>query len=247
MTLGLARRAHVNAGAGDGGTGPAPGGSAYDAAVLLDNPKHYWPLDDAVGSVEARDVVGAAPGVHRGGITLGQPGIGDGSTSTDFDGAAGISVPGFTFVSRQPFSVEVWSRPRVGGTYYALVTKTNGNYPAPFDWYGIGENAQTFFAPTSVAGALPLTAGVWHHLVATADEPVGTLTLYYHGEPETSGPAGDYVDADRPLQIGTRDDGGTAMVGQLAKVAFYDHVLTPAQVAAHYAAALAKVGRANVH
>lgn len=62
------------------------GALTYDAKVLGHDPIAYWPLTETSGLVANCLVNPAQNGVYTG-VTLGQPGIGDGNTAPFFDGA----------------------------------------------------------------------------------------------------------------------------------------------------------------
>jgi len=89
---------------------------------------------------------------------------------------------------------------------------------------------------TSVAS---FNDGARHHIVATYDATVGTI-LYVDGvQVATAGPATTPVTNTEPLTIAadnTGIGGGTFYEGIMDEVAFYDHVLTPTRIAAHYSA-----------
>ena len=61
------------------------GGAGYSAKVLGYSPIAYWPLWEASGDVAECLVNSAQNGAYTG-VTLGQPGIGDGRTAPFFDG-----------------------------------------------------------------------------------------------------------------------------------------------------------------
>ncbi|GAI14148.1 unnamed protein product, partial [marine sediment metagenome] len=63
----------------------AGGVLAYDDKVLGMDPIAYWPLSETSGLVANCLVNPAQNGVYTG-VTLGQPGIGDGNTAPYFDG-----------------------------------------------------------------------------------------------------------------------------------------------------------------
>lgn len=61
------------------------GGAAYQSRVLALAPIRYWPLDDAAGSVIARELVVGGNGTPPN-VTFGVAGIGDGKTAASFNG-----------------------------------------------------------------------------------------------------------------------------------------------------------------
>jgi hypothetical protein len=65
-------------------------GSAYGAKIAALGPIAYWPMDEPSGSV-AFDRSGNGRNGAYTGVTLGQPGIGDGRTAPSFDGATSFN------------------------------------------------------------------------------------------------------------------------------------------------------------
>jgi hypothetical protein len=65
--------------------GPSAVGG-YSAKVLSYSPIAYWPLNETSGTTAICQVNAAQNGTYTG-VTLGQPGIGDGNTAPFFDGA----------------------------------------------------------------------------------------------------------------------------------------------------------------
>lgn len=89
------------------------GGRGYSAKVLSYSPIAYWPLWEAGGGV-AECLVNAAQNGSYTGVTLGQPGIGDGHTCPLFDGVNDF-VDIFTATFRDAFdgqegSLMTWFR-----------------------------------------------------------------------------------------------------------------------------------------
>jgi hypothetical protein len=222
-TVALARLATV-AGAGEviGGGG---GGSAYDNLIMADSPFGYWPLADSPD-----DMTGTFPGVVSGGVTFGAPGIGDGAAAATFDGSGAVSIPGPTI--QPPITFEAWVRLSAGG-YNAVITRTSGNLGTPYDWH----SHQFFVGQTAHAFTTGMIVDTWTYLAVTHDTD-GTLTRYFNGNREGSDvdPAGPDIHQPLALVLGNRDDRVTGLNGLMAKAAAYDHVLSAAQIAAHYGA-----------
>ncbi len=123
------------------------GGAGYAIKVLKYSPIAYWPLWEAAGGVAECLVNPAQNGAYTG-VTLGQPGIGDGNTCPLFDGAtdfvdiftAGLQgafdgAEGTLMVWAKVFNVGVWTdaadrflfRLEVDGNNYVFCAKTITN------------------------------------------------------------------------------------------------------------------------
>ena len=120
-------------------------------------------------------------------------------------------------------------------TFRAVWAKTSANQPAPNDWYtlpssgiprayrgdGTGQNG-------SADGGKALPAG--KYVVAGYDMAGSKLTHYLGGFASGGGRIDPAIiaDADTPLLIGTRDDRGTIMKGDIAEVLIYNVALAAA-------------------
>ncbi len=83
--------------------------------------------------------------------------------------------------------------------------------------------------------------GLWHHVVGVYSGSLGQAALYIDGTLVNSatGTAGAIAASMQPLEIG-RWFGGDTFAGGIDEVAIYDHALTAAQVAQHFAARAAR-------
>lgn len=240
LYLGTSKIAAVYAGAVQ--AWPPP--SAYDSAVLADVPVGFWPLSDKTGMTAVDKSENGFDGAYVGGVTLDQPGIGDGDGAPLFDAVSGyVQIPAnpkLTIKYAQPLTLEAWMNwPLVNG-YRMLMTQDSGNYPYPWEWrlgadYGWAQS----LLPTNVADSAAPAAGEWTHMVVTVDAS-GAVVYYRNGVQTATGHGMlQYaVTSDLDIFLGARADfyGSGFWNGQLAKCAIYDHVLTPAQVQAHYTA-----------
>ncbi len=100
-------------------------------------------------------------------------------------------------------------------------------------WQGIAASGGSVFGLWSSTG---LNNGVWHHVVGTYSSAQHTAALYVDGDLVNSNTNASSAIATtaHPFQIGARHNGDT-FGGSIDDVAVYDHALTAAQVAAHYA------------
>jgi hypothetical protein len=117
--------------------------------------------------------------------------------------------------------------------YQAIWSKATGNLPAPTDWYlfnGTGvpiayRGDGTYSNLGSVPANQPVTAGTY--LILGFEMGGATLTHYLNGLSIGSGQiTATPADAGKALRIGSRDDLGTIMKGDLAEVLIYDRALS---------------------
>src|SRR5207244_13065391 len=87
----------------------ADAGSAYELAVLADNPWGYWPLDDAAGAVATDRSGNGRNGAYAGAFLLGQP------PAASFGGTSVLLPNGATMIRNpgpppagSPLTVEAW-------------------------------------------------------------------------------------------------------------------------------------------
>ena len=229
---------------------PGPVYPSYTAAVLTDNPIHYYPLDETTGTAAADlGSLALVDGTYLGGFTLGQaspsPRLGN---CVRLDGAPGTFVDLGLFHPGDSVTVEAWAflDPTAdhSPSYHDLVGRMDGSYILD---YAPGDDINFAAFNTSgtlakVAGASPAARGQWHHLVGVFSG--GTATVYVDGvkgSPQTIGgilqnlgPTPDRV------MIGASRNGSVSSFnwkGLVDEVAFYDTALSVAQIRAHFRAA----------
>ena len=212
----------------------------------------YYQLDEAAGSTSVVDSTGnTGPGTPGSGVTLGatsaSPAL---NTAASFNGSgtADITVPnnGVLNVGTGAFSIELWYKTNVGGrtdllTYKALDSSSDLGLQSDAQ----GANSLSYYHNGYVAKASGVTDSTWHYLVvtrtSTADNTNGTVTVYVDGVAAATGTDTLSInETTAPLYIGSNHDAtptpALTMNGSLDELAFYGTVLTPAQIAAHYAA-----------
>jgi hypothetical protein len=218
-----------------------PAGS-YPAAVVADGAVAYWRLDETSG-LTAVDVVGALNGTISGNVTLNQAGaLTDPSPAMQFGGGTGqIAIPASAILDLQYMSFEAWVYITSNPGSQAIYEKTNDGainsgvsvqLLTGTGWRARVLRAGDFFPVMVDAGAAPLNA--WTHLAVTCDT---TLRMYLNGVP---------VGTPAAVAGGLRRGVATAVlasltgtwrfIGRLDEVAVYPTALSPAQIAAHYAA-----------
>jgi hypothetical protein len=221
----------------------------YAQQVRADGATYYWRLGETTGLVAA-DSLGPAPGTISGGVTLNQPGaLADSNPAMAFVAASGgqIALPALTVALA--FSIEAWVRTTdrtqlsqtifsqrsavtsLPGQVYFAVTKVGGTVVL----YGQSITNSNFTSTRDLAD------GVWHHVVMTWDSG-GAARSYVDGVLDTTAAGTTARTVSVPYAAGIAFDPagpGTNWNGSLDDIAIYPTVLTPAQIAAHYAARLA--------
>lgn len=230
------------------GTGNAA--AQYSAAVLADNPIHYYRLEESDPLLETAvdsGTLASHPGTFTGGITLGQsssnPALG---AAARFDGAAGTFIDLGLFHPGDNATVETWiklSAAAPAGSFHAAVARWDGSYEID-----VATDERANFVVRNQANVFGLAASSvaverdrWHHLVGVFDG--GTASIYLDGvlggtianvggTLQNAGPAPDRV------LIGATRSGSAASFnfnGLIDEVAIYDYALPAARVQAHYA------------
>jgi large repetitive protein len=234
---------------------PTVAGSSlvYAGAVLGAKPKDYWRLGDDQNAADPVNEVAGGTAVYNA-VTVGQAGPFTDATAATFDGATSyLELPADDIPTTGPNSVEMWFKmPKSsakGGVLFgyqtdpvgaastaswtpALYVGTDGKLRGGL-WSGSSANVMT-------SSAL-VNDGNWHHVALVAattaqalyldGTPVATLAK----APVATGALHAYVGAGRWsggwAAHGTADFGWWP--GSISEVAYYDSVLTPAQVADH--------------
>lgn len=122
-------------------------------------------------------------------------------------------------------------------TFRAIWGKTEGNLPAPTDFYTLpgsgiprGFRGNGAASLANVDGARPLRAGSFDLAGFSAAGPA--FTHFLNGAPNGAGNISPLVaDSDAPLWIGTRGDQFTRMKGDIAELLIYDSALSAAGLA----------------
>ena len=198
--------------------------------------------------------------VFRGSVTA-VPGIGDGSTALEFVSWGWVIVPrkeGGPVPLWGAYTLEIWARPRPAPSEEPTLTQilafaaewTNlwwarkpfsvSPSPPPDHWVmGVWTDEDDWSWGHEFVGP-PVVFDEWRHLVVTY-EPGVKFSLYIDGALAGTRPdMGAQVPDDWYPEIGEVSDvfhyAASNWSGTLAKLAIYEHVLTPQQIAAHYAA-----------
>jgi autotransporter-associated beta strand protein len=190
------------------------------------------------------DVAGAIPG--------------SGDTALQTNGAA-VSVPFNAALNNQgSFSVEAWlnpaSIPATGGLLCPIsswLQDGGGNREGWLIYHGdaaTGFNFRTYnrnglAVAASINSGPGVTAGQWYHVVATWDDSAAIARIYVNGVLKafspTIAPGGGNsrpydANTTNPFTMGARSDGGFGWTGNIDEPAYYNAILSDAQVLAHY-------------
>jgi len=174
-------------------------------------------------------------------------GSGQGKYALSFDGADDYVLTNGLVLSKiagNKLTLEVWAKPNfVSGQQY-LFTK-NGPYFLRLNGNKLEALILTEISGwTTHSGTKTLTAGNWHHLVATYD---GTnVNLYVNGQFDTSTPKNGNLAGDGCAQIGRYTDGGCNsgvggyFNGTIDDVRIYSTALSIGEIQEHYLSELEK-------
>lgn len=220
--------------------------SAYQAAVLADNPVSYWRLGELSGTTAA-DSVDGNPGTINGGVTLGVPGAlaSDSNTAMSFNGTngyIGIADKANLDVAGD-FSLELWAKPALLGNTMVAAQKSGSTTTTWQYRIKISSNKQwqgsVFIgnATFSIFSGIAASTTRWDHLVLTRSG--STLTLYMNGvSVGTTNASGALNVGTGIFAIGERGSDLTDYFqGSIDEVAFYNTALPASRVLAHYNAA----------
>lgn len=213
---------------------------SYGSIVRSDGASNYWPLDETSGLV-ATDVIGGKNGTISGGVTLNQPGaIGK---AMAFNGTTGKIITTAPIALLTPFTIESWLRVTTGNESPIFGTRN-----APADGGQLimqlaaasGGSVYCFVSGlggTSTTPTPPMNDGLWHHVVMIIDG-TATVLFYIDGTLRPVGPlTGVYGvgSSAHVLEIGHDSAGPTFWPGTLQAITIYPRILTPVQIANHFA------------
>lgn len=243
--------ANVDRDAVDGGSDASA--SSYAAVVLGDQPRVYYHLDELGGPV-ARDATGHGNNtqyfVDRGAFAWGLPGaLRDGSgTAVQIDGdgnigpnvSAELPIEGIGIAWGADFTVELFIRPLApaGGTYDNVLVicedyLVNGFRTGWRDDLELELWTVESGGTTNLIGVGPLALGAWNHVVIVMRGT--TAEIWRDAVLVASGPVG-YVPANAQSECGFGALHGLPTHGVFDELAIYERALSPAQIAAHFAA-----------
>ncbi|HRW17511.1 MAG TPA: PKD domain-containing protein, partial [Dermatophilaceae bacterium] len=226
-------------------TWPTRPTDAYGAAVWDSGPDVYWRLGEAAGPAAVDSSPNGANGQYQGsGHTFGQPGVLSGNTAVRFDGAEGTQVVSATQTANpNPYSEELWfsTTTTVGGKLIGFGCSQTGRSNC-YDRHVWMNNDGTlhFGAWTGSMNIASTTEsfndGQWHHLVAT--QGTDGMKLYVDGILRGTNPQQAAEGYSGWWRLGGDNSWGGSSAyfnGVLDEAAIYPRVLTPAEIADHFA------------
>jgi len=216
----------------------------YAQQVTGDGATYYWRLNDTTGSI-AMATIGGADGTISGGVTLGVPGpLADGSTAMMFDGTTGKIVTAAIVTLPPSFTLEAWIKIMAAAPSselpYAMVNFPTGEW-FNFKLYPVsgarrpGIQTPFGYAPLSANG---IANDVWHHVVWVLANSTAAQ-CFIDGVAvgvSDAGPGAARTGSTGVCELAYSSGHGTYWPGAIDEVAIYPVALTPAQIAAHYAA-----------
>jgi hypothetical protein len=212
--------------------------SAYNNAVLADNPAYYWTFDEASGNARssgsftgnANTLIFNSNATRTAGPTTGGGGaLGNAYNGVNASGVSGMLISngnlnGGTFAK---YAVEAWIRYDGTGQAYFLDHYTNqpaliSNFVgSQFELFGGGSR-------TSSVGTGPtLPVNTWTHVVIGVDSTTNTHSIYFNGAQ-----VGSYSGYGRNWAGGTMLDVGGSAFGSGASF-----TAAVSDIASHYSVA----------
>lgn len=238
----------------------------YSNTVMSLGPVAYWQLNETnPAPTDAATNIGtlgsSANGVYANGAVhpvAGPLAVGTSSAASfpDVNGNRVVVPYRAALATTNPFSVEFWANPNAlaggdGGTMCVVSLTQFGNPPGAGDgtrkgWLfyqngGAGWIFRTYGtgnANNSATASLPVTAGLWYHIVGVYD---GTnSTLYVNGQQAAITAATSFVPVDvnaSPFSVGNRGYGALGNFrynGNVGEVAYYTNILSSSEILSHY-------------
>lgn len=223
----------------------ARGGSvAYANAVLADSPAGWWRLNQAAGTTGADTVLdssgNARHGTPAGGVTFGVLGPlaaepnGTSDTAASFDGTDDyVDVAAFGSALAN-WTIAFWAKtPVAQDSTHDRIVSTTGNR------IEVGQASdgtiRVYDGAWLDVSSLSTTEG-YAHFAFTYDGT--TLKVYKNAAEVHSGARGRSIQSTDAWRFGSRINGGVGELwaGTVDEVAVYPAALSPARIAAHYAA-----------
>ena len=218
------------------------GDGSYSDFILAEKPIAYWPLDEVSGATIATDVVGGKNAQIVGAVTFVDAGVAGNAASFGSGGTLDVG-DNFDFPGTTTYSVEAWAQPNTTATFANIAVKhLDGavgfalyyKHDPPTD---IVEMEQRWLPGHARFCSAPVNPKVLSHIVLTYQKGPGP-EIFLNGRVLSAVPGHDEdggpPDTLDPFQW------ATGYIGLLDELAIYDHVLTPAQIDAHYRKGIAK-------
>jgi hypothetical protein len=208
----------------------------YDRTDPLGRNLLFWaPLTEQAGTIVNSLATANVRGTFTGGATWCAGGPTGSCVNLPASGTINFSTPN-SFRIIGPITISIWANFANYSNYNGLLTKSNGGFPAPIDWYTIKDDGHSrFFLGDNgtnyvftQANTVP-QLGVWNHLVVTVNNTgriAGVSPVGYH---YLNG-VFDGTDGTTNLLLGNRADGVTQANAKYADVRVYGRMFTDSEV-----------------
>ncbi len=221
-----------------------PAYGLYPLEVLADSPLMYWRLGEQAGTV-AMDSSGHVRNgtyVNSGSITFGVPGYlsGDSNTAVSFASADSVEIAHDTWMDTSNFTLELFVQcTSLSGNRMIASMYSGNNTSSRFNIY---TNNATDIAARLVSGTTgtdfaTVGAGIVintpYHFAITYD---GALVKMFTNGVERSSTSYSSVINAGTLKMEFANGLYNDLLGRLDEIAYYGTALSPARIAAHYAA-----------
>lgn len=213
---------------------------SYDAVVVADGPKLFWPLNDAAGSTSVADASGNSfNGTVHGGVVLGAIGGGvDGETAAAFDGSSGVISASVAPPTTMPVTFEFVIAPT--STLPVGVYDTDPGSPGTLRNFDDGFVEWQSNDPEVSMGVADLNFHLYDVIYRDNGSGLREVDVWLDGALEATGVgvgASSSFGWPGPINVGNINNGSAGWYGgTLQKFAIYYRQLTPAQIAVHASA-----------
>ena len=216
--------------------------STYYDLIVSDGPEAYWRFDEASGTVLTDQINGHNGVISATGVTYSQSGAltSEPNNTMVLDGTQTMSVTDAVALRRARFSLECWVKINASlGNFGLVLLKTSSGFWSTgfgLHYETSGTNLVFWMSgfETNTAKAT-ISTGAWTHVVCTYD--YDSLRLYLNGSIGATTVAAAKQNVANDLRIGWDSFSGEPhLKDSIDELAIYGHVLTAAEVAAHYAA-----------
>ena len=242
---------------------------SYRTKVLDGNPSFLWLLDERAGRVAGDSSPHHFTGIYERGTTKRAAGpiAGTPNTATAFNGVRGLVTSASRVAAPKAFSIEAWFKTttKTGGKIVGFGSRQTGRSSSYDRQIYLMNDGQLVFGMLTPQRQAILTPNVyndgrWHYVVATFSSAGGpsNMTLYVDGQRIAARATGASSPYAGYWRVGgdnlngwnldywgsnsqrTTEPNSYYFGGSIGDVAVYPSVLSPAQVAAHYANALSR-------
>ncbi len=210
--------------------------ASYDVVVLADSPVVYHRLNDTSGT-NCKDSSGhGRDGTYQANPTLNQPGPVPTGKSVKFTAASSQYVAGAAatlLTNPNILTAEAWFNMSNGGAGpFAIMADIISNFGVEIRVESGKIVVLKAFTGPILTSAATYNDSNWHHVVYTKNLTVSKL--YMDGQDVTPTVTDQTLVAGGGLRVGALTNAAEFYDGSIAEVAYYDGVLSPSQVTAHF-------------